>query len=157
MNATSRRVLTLAALLCVSGAPHTRSEAQEIYAGKYGQQNGEELYKGLCQGCHMADAKGATGAGTYPALASNPRLAAATYPITVVLNGQRAMPPFGHDNPPFTAGLTDVQVANVVNYVRTHFGNQYNDVITADSVKAARRPAQTRNASEVGDKASASH
>ena len=64
-------------------------EAQEIYAGKFPQQTGEDLFRNICQGCHMPDAKGAIGAGAYPALAANPRLAAAIYPITVVLQGQR--------------------------------------------------------------------
>src|ERR1700685_2676060 len=71
------------------------AEAQEVYAGKYPQQTGEDLFKNICQGCHMPDAKGAIGAGAYPALAGNARLVAAIYPITVVLNGQRAMPDFG--------------------------------------------------------------
>lgn len=106
--------------------------AQEIYAGRYDQQSGEDLYKGICQGCHMPDAKGASGAGAYPALASNIRLRAAIYPITVVLNGQRAMPPFG-------AELSDAQIANVINYVRTQFGNYYKDPVTPAAVKAARR------------------
>ena len=106
--------------------------AQDFYVGSYLQQSGEDLYKGICQGCHMPDAKGAIGAGTYPALAGNARLAAAIYPIAVVVNGQRAMPPFG-------AELSDVQIANVVNYVRTHFGNRYKDPVSPAMVKAARR------------------
>ena len=60
------------------------------------------------------------------------RLAAAIYPITVVVNGQRAMPNFGED-------LSDAQIANVINYVRTHFGNHYKDVVSPAAVKAARR------------------
>jgi mono/diheme cytochrome c family protein len=108
-------------------APH----AQEIYAGGYSQQTGEEIYQGICQGCHMPDAKGAIGAGAYPALAHDSRLAAVVYPLNVVLNGQRAMPPFG-------ASLSDDQIANVINYVRTHFGNHYKDALTPAAVKAAR-------------------
>jgi len=95
------------------------------------QQTGEELFSNICQGCHMPDAKGAVGAGAYPALASNPRLAAAIYPITVVLHGQRAMPPFGES-------LSDEQIASVLNYVRTHFGNRYRDLITPTAVNARR-------------------
>jgi mono/diheme cytochrome c family protein len=114
--------------MVLARAPH----AQEIYAGGYRQQSGEELYKGICQGCHMPDAKGAIGAGAYPALSHDSRLTAAIYPLTVVLNGQRAMPPFGAD-------LSDEQVANVINYVRTHFGNHYQDAVTPAAVKAARR------------------
>lgn len=124
------RLLPAAALLITTLGARTAC-SQEIFAGKFPQQTGEDLFKNLCQGCHMPDAKGATGAGTYPALAANPRLAAAIYPITVVLHGQRAMPPFGEQ-------LSDEQVANVLNYVRTHFGNRYKDLVTPASVRARR-------------------
>jgi len=122
-------LISVAALwVILARGPH----AQEIYAGHYEQQSGEEIYKAICQGCHMPDAKGAIGAGAYPALKDDIRLAASIYPVTVVLNGQRAMPPFG-------AGLSDAQVANVINYVRTHFGNHYKDAVTPAAVEAARR------------------
>lgn len=122
-------LILLAGLLIARGRP---AFAQDFYLGSYQQQSGEDLYKGICQGCHMPDAKGAIGAGAYPALAGNARLAAALYPITVVVNGQRAMPPFGAD-------LSDVQIANVINYVRTHFGNHYKDPVLPAAVRAARR------------------
>jgi mono/diheme cytochrome c family protein len=122
-------VLAIVLGLAVVGVDH----AQDIFAGSYPQQSGEELYKGVCQGCHMPNAQGAVGAGAYPALAGDIRLAAAIYPLTVVLNGQRAMPPIGAD-------LSDDQVANVVNYIRSHFGNHYKDAVTPAAVKAARRP-----------------
>jgi mono/diheme cytochrome c family protein len=121
------------ALAVLAGAAVGGAYAQEIFRGGYTQPTGKELYEGICQGCHMPDASGAVGAGAYPALAGNVRLAAAIYPVTVVVNGQRAMPPFG-------AGLSDEQVANVINYVRTHFGNHYDDIVTSADVQAARRP-----------------
>jgi mono/diheme cytochrome c family protein len=151
------RQCSLIACIGLSVALCAPAAAQEIYAGKYGQQTGETIYQGICQGCHMPDAKGAAGAGSYPALADNPRLAAAIYPITVVLNGQRAMPSFGHNDPPFAAGLSDVQIASVLNYVRTHFGNQFKDTISVEQVKAARVQMLSHNTSENGDKASQSH
>ena len=123
------KLIVVAALLA---AGSRALQAQEIFAGGYTQQSGEDLYKGICQGCHMPEAKGAIGAGAYPALANNIRLIAAIYPVTVVLNGQRAMPPFG-------ASLSDTQIANVINYIRAHFGNHYNDPVSVSAVKAARR------------------
>jgi mono/diheme cytochrome c family protein len=123
---------TLMVLAALSATVSRAVHAQEIFAGGYTQQSGEELYKGICQGCHMPNGKGAIGAGAYPALANNSRLTAAIYPITVVLNGQRAMPPFG-------ASLSDAQIANVINYVRTHFENHFKDPVSASAVKAARR------------------
>jgi mono/diheme cytochrome c family protein len=125
-------LFALIVLVGLSVAGSRAVHAQKVFTGGYAQQSGEELYKGICQGCHMPDAKGAIGAGAYPALADNIRLFAAIYPITVLLNGQRAMPPFGAD-------LSDSQIANVINYVRTHFGNHYKDSVSAAAVKAARR------------------
>lgn len=96
---------------------------------------GEQVYGAVCQACHMADAKGAVGAGTIPALASNPKLAGAAYPIMVVARGQGAMPGF--------AGmLSNAQMAEAVTYVRTHFGNSYAKPVTeADVAKLAKPPA----------------
>jgi mono/diheme cytochrome c family protein len=34
--------------------------------------------------------------------------------------------------------MSDAQVAAVVNYVRTHFGNAYPDAVTVEDVAAAR-------------------
>ena len=34
--------------------------------------------------------------------------------------------------------MTDDQVAAVVNYLRTHFGNSYTDPVTAEDVKVVR-------------------
>lgn len=95
------------------------------------EQGGEALYKNICQGCHLPNAQGAVGAGAYPALAKNPKLEVSGYPIAVVVNGQKAMPAFG-------GMLTDQQVADVVNYVRTHFGNNFKDKVTAADVKTVR-------------------
>jgi mono/diheme cytochrome c family protein len=128
-----------AALALLAGA----ADAQEIYAGAYPQQTGEALYKGICQGCHMPDAKGATGAGTYPALAGNKKLGAAAYPVLVVLRGQKAMPDFG----PY---FTDEQVAAVVNYIRTSFGNTYADKVTAADVAKLRPAARGPKAEALG-------
>jgi mono/diheme cytochrome c family protein len=131
MSTRMGRLLPAFALLALAAVSARTAHSQEIFAGKYPQQTGEDLFRNICQGCHMPDARGAIGAGAYPALASNPRLAAAIYPITVVLHGQRAMPPFGET-------LTDEQIASVLNYVRTNFGNRYKDLITPSAVHARR-------------------
>ena len=41
--------------------------------------------------------------------------------------------------PGFGDMMTDDQIAAVVNYLRTHFGNNYEDRVTAKDVTAARR------------------
>jgi mono/diheme cytochrome c family protein len=79
----------------------------------------------------MPDAKGAVGAGAYPSLAKNENLETAAYPVSVVLKGQKAMPFFAMQ-------LGDQQIADVVNYVRTHFGNKYRDKVKPEDVKIMR-------------------
>ena len=62
---------------------------------------------------------------------SNRRGPAAGYSVLVVVNGSKDMPPFG-------TLLDDEQVAAVVNYVRSHFSNSYQDSVSPADVKAAR-------------------
>ena len=120
--------LTLAAALAAAGA----ASAQIPSGGAFPDlTTGEAVYKGICQGCHMPDAKGAAGAGIYPALAGNPKLKVAAYPLLVVTRGQKAMPDFG-------GMLTDAQIAGVVNYIRGNFGNTNKDMVTEAQVKAMR-------------------
>jgi mono/diheme cytochrome c family protein len=98
---------------------------------RFSQQTGETLYSNACQACHMSNGEGAVGAGQYPPLAKNPKLETTAYPTYVVLHGHKAMPAVGRL-------MTDEQVAAVVNYIRTHFGNDYRNPTTAEEVKKAR-------------------
>lgn len=120
-------------LLASSARPaETTSRLSSMSAGfRFAETSGEELFANVCQGCHMPDGGGATGAGNYPALAKDTSLEAKAYPVYVVVRGQRAMPPLG-------SMMSDDQVAAVVNYVRTHFGNRYPDPVTDDDVRLAR-------------------
>jgi mono/diheme cytochrome c family protein len=97
------------------------------------QTTGQALYDSICQDCHMPNAQGAIGAGRYPALADNANLETAGYPVTLVVYGQNAMPGFG-------GFLSDDQVAAVVNYIRTNFGNNYTDGVKSADVTAIRQP-----------------
>lgn len=121
-----------ASLVLVAGAAPAQNAQRTFSSGyRFVEMSGEELYNNVCRGCHMMDAKGATGAGSYPSLVANPNLMAATYPVTVVVRGRRGMPPFGDM-------MSDDQVAAVVNYLRTHFGNSFSDVVTSRDVRDAR-------------------
>lgn len=107
------------------------SAMAQVGRNQFPQQGGEALYKGICQDCHMPDGRGAEGAGHYPALAKNTKLAEPGYPISVVTHGLKSMPAFG-------GALSDQQIADVANYVRTHFGNAYKDRVKPEDVKNAR-------------------
>jgi mono/diheme cytochrome c family protein len=121
----------LALGLLFSSAAYAQGAGAGGGRGGFTEQGGEAIFKNVCQGCHLAQAQGAVGAGMYPALAKNSKLETAGYPVSVVVNGQKAMPAFG-------GMFSDQQVADVVNYVRTHFGNNYKDKVTPADVKAAR-------------------
>ncbi|HEY2246867.1 MAG TPA: cytochrome c [Bradyrhizobium sp.] len=128
-----KRVVLASALALIPLAASAQ-EGQRVFSSGYRfvEMSGEELFDNVCRGCHMPDGTGASGAGTYPSLAKNQNLQSSGYPITLVVRGQRAMPPFGDM-------MNDDQVAAVVNYVRTHFGNNYRDAVTAKDVKDARK------------------
>ena len=123
-----RRILFAALLLAL---PASAADTPDMRGAPFAMQGGEAVYRGVCQGCHMADAKGASGAGTYPALAGNPKLAEAGYVLSMVMNGHRGMPPF-------RGQFTNAQVADVVNFFRSHFGNRYKDKVTQADVQALR-------------------
>ena len=135
------RLAAMAALVAMALSPVPAGAAEKL--GPYGEdpldrgvgfpmlQGGQSIFTGLCQGCHMPDAKGAVGAGMYPALAKDDKLETAGYPVAVVTHGQKAMPAFG----PL---LNDQQIADVVNYVRSNFGNKYKDKVSPAVVKAQR-------------------
>lgn len=133
MKPLRRSSVWLLALASLSAASGGVAMAQDLYGGHFSEPTGEALFKGVCQGCHMPDAKGAVGAGAYPALAGDERLSSAAYPALVVMMGQKAMPSFGDS-------LSDDQIAGVVNYIRSNFGNHYTDKITPDDVKTMRPP-----------------
>ena len=103
--------------------------------GQFGETSGEAMYRRVCAACHMSDAKGAQGAGFYPSLARNPNLAAGGYPLSVLMQGMNGMPAIG-------MMMSDQQAADVVNYIRTHFGNRYKAPVTAAEAKEARVGAQ---------------
>ena len=119
---------TVSAQVVSQGAPHAFTISPGYH---FTEESGEALYNATCAGCHMPDGKGAQGAGHYPALADNPAVGAAPYVITNVLHGRKAMPSFGDE-------MNDDQVAAVVNYTRTHFGNRFAGDVTPSQVKDLR-------------------
>jgi mono/diheme cytochrome c family protein len=130
-------LLTSAAIIEAPAFAHT---AGILNPSPFNTTDGRQIYEHVCQGCHMRDAAGAVGAAHYPALAKNPALASRRYMALTILIGRRNMPAFGAGHaigfggPP--AVLSEAQIAAVINYVRSHFGNHYKDPITAAEVKA---------------------
>lgn len=132
MSAPRLASLCLAALLA-AGPARAAEPADGSFQSvtRFMERNGEAVFVHVCAGCHMPDAKGAIGAARYPALAQNAKLAVASYAVFMVTNGRAGMPAFARL-------LDDDQIAGVVNYVRTHFGNDYKDAVTPADVNAVR-------------------
>jgi mono/diheme cytochrome c family protein len=133
MNKMLATFLMVAAWTPAAVLAQTNDAADGAFLGRdrFREPDGEKMYRRVCSACHMPDAKGAEGAGRYPALAANAKLGSAQYPTLVVVKGLNGMPAIGNQ-------MTDQQVADVVNYVRTHFGNNYAADVKPEDVKALR-------------------
>ncbi len=84
--------------------------------------DGSKVFSSVCAACHQPDAKGLPGA--FPPLAGA-NLVNEKDPIkmvNIVLGGYSGLPNFG-PMPPQAANLNDAEIAAVISYVRSHFGN----------------------------------
>ena len=128
------RSIVIAALVAAFGAGGAFADSAGVTLSEgdtFSEQTGEALYGNVCAACHMSDGKGAVGAGKYPSLVKNENLEAGGYPVFVIVQGLKGMPPVGQM-------MSDEQVAAVVNYVRTNFGNSYQDAVTPAEVADVR-------------------
>jgi mono/diheme cytochrome c family protein len=128
----------------VVAVAHADDASFTSHAG-VGAMTGAQIYQRICSGCHMSGGQGAVGAGAYPKLAANQKFVSWEFVALTVLNGRSGMPPFGlpADQVMETraAHLSDAQIADVVNYVRSHFDNNYAADVTTQQVVALPHPA----------------
>nr|WP_235442839.1 cytochrome c [Caballeronia mineralivorans] len=103
---------------------------------------GAAVYRDNCMGCHRSDGKGYS--RVFPALGGNPVVqgADATSLIHVVLSGN-TLPgirtaPSSFTMPPFGWRLSDQEVADVSNFVRSSWGNT-GSVVTLEQVAKIRK------------------
>ena len=114
-------ILIVAAFVAVCASPALAAET------------GQSLYNDNCAACHQKSGLGIKGA--FPALAgdkvvqSPPAIAA-----IVLLNGRGGMPAFKSD-------LTDAQLAAVLTYIRTSWGNKAGAASVADIAAARKKTA----------------
>lgn len=112
--------------------PASPQEVERHSPAAFAAEGGEALYVAACASCHMQDGRGASGAGTYPALAGNSKMQTPEYVVNLILRGAGGMPGFQDE-------LTDAQVADIVNYVRQDL-NRYPGAVNAPFVRPLRRP-----------------
>ena len=116
-------------------APPTPAIAASLAAGKH-------LYHAECARCHGDDGQGIT--ANIPNLAHNQAVwnGPADDLISMVLGGFQPWHPGQSSMPRFGAMLSDAQIAEIANYVRTSWGNRGTADATANTV-AALRPLRT--------------
>ncbi len=143
-NAIAPMILAAAAVLAAGAGRVAADDSTFTSTDGLGPATGAEIYGRICQGCHMPGAQGAVGAGHYPKLAGDPALVAWQYVALTVLNGKNGMPAFGLPQDESleirAVHLSDAQVAGVVNYVRSNFGNHYRASVTPQQVAALPHP-----------------
>jgi mono/diheme cytochrome c family protein len=89
----------------------------------------QSLFNDNCSACHQTSGKGVKGA--FPALAGDPFVQGDAAPVlATVLAGRAGMPAFKDD-------INDADLASLLTYVRTSWGNKGKPVTPAD-VAAAR-------------------
>lgn len=101
--------------------PSYSSAERTAYTGS--QPAGREIYLNNCASCHQLDGRGI--AGSVPSLVKNGAVLAGGPEdvIRVVLGGIEAQGTYA-PMPAVAAGMSDQQIADVVNYIRQAWGNQ---------------------------------
>jgi mono/diheme cytochrome c family protein len=113
-------------------------------------QDGHQLFTLYCSACHGVDGKGATG-GTFPPLSESPWVAGEADRATkIALKGLTGPvdvlgKTYNLEMPPQGAVLPDDQLAAILTYVRSAWGNQAG-AVTPDFVKTVRASVADRNA-----------
>ena len=104
-------------------------------------KTGEQVYTQVCVTCHQANGEGMT--GVYPPLAGSEWMAKSNETlIKIVLHGLMGEievkgAKYNNVMSPWGSALNDEEIANVLTYVRSSWGNT-GDAVKADEVKAVR-------------------
>ncbi|MBC7587609.1 MAG: cytochrome c [Chitinophagaceae bacterium] len=133
-------VLACCIIVAASITQTTATKVQQTGVGN--AERGKKIYAKECLSCHQADG------GGVPRL--NPPLSESSWVvgdkkkiIQIVLNGMADRIPIDGEYYSNTMAshskLTDQQIADVLTYVRTNFGNKAS-AVTAAEVKAVRTP-----------------
>jgi len=119
-----------------------------------GAADGAQVYAANCVACHQATGAGLP--GVFPPLAGSEwALAKDAVPVNIVLQGVTGKltvkgAAYSGQMPTFKDKLNDGEIAAVLSYVRSNFGNGAGK-ITADVVKAAREAGKDRSQPWNGD------
>ncbi|TXE18984.1 cytochrome c [Psychroflexus gondwanensis] len=93
-------------------------------------KDGQGVYSGFCMRCHLSEGEGVE--GIYPPLANSNWLAEkrmeSIKSVKYGLNGEIEVNGKTYNNNMTSMGLTDREVADVMNYIMNSFGNEDRDL-----------------------------
>ncbi|HAT69726.1 c-type cytochrome [Croceibacter atlanticus] len=104
-------------------------------------KRGEAVYIDFCKRCHMPNGKGV--GTTYPPLAGSNWLEEkrkeSIHSVKFGLNGEIQVNGKTYNNVMTPLGLSDDEVADVMNYVMNSWGNTQDTMVTEDEVSAIKK------------------
>jgi len=104
-------------------------------------KRGEAVYIDFCKRCHMPNGKGV--GTTYPPLAGSNWLEEkrkeSIHSVKYGLNGEIQVNGKTYNNVMTPLGLSDDEVADVMNYVMNSWGNTQDTMVTKDEVSAIKK------------------
>jgi mono/diheme cytochrome c family protein len=136
------------------GDQRTLSTLEGKPAGAGGAADGAQVYTANCVACHQANGAGL--AGVFPPLGGSEWvLAADKVPVNILLHGVTGKltvkeVAYSGQMPAFKDKLNDAEIAAVLDYIRSNFGNSAGK-IPADVVKAERETGKDRKDPWNGD------
>jgi mono/diheme cytochrome c family protein len=143
-----RYSFTIVAFLCAAALGGERAFGQVLQRqAAYGSDpaKGKDLYLANCSACHLANGEGVPGA--FPPLKGSGVVNRddPVKHIQVVLNGMQGARAGGvvyaSAMPPFAGVLSDVEIADIIDYERSSWGN-HGTLVNASHVAAERARAQ---------------
>ncbi len=126
-KATVLLMMLGAGMVCLKTGP-TLAAASYSGPGPGSALRGQKIYEQTCLTCHQADAGGVP--GMTPPLQKSPYVQGpAVKLISIVLNGlndgvEIEGETYTNPMPPFNTVLKDQEIADVLTYLRSHFGNK---------------------------------
>lgn len=109
---------------------------------------GKAIYNRICAACHLGSGKGVPGANIPPLAGSAFAQGDPSVPIRIVLHGfrgpiERVGAHINGQMAPWKDQLSDQEIADVLTYVRSSFGNKAS-AVTPDEVAAVRTETASR-------------
>jgi mono/diheme cytochrome c family protein len=130
--------ITLLSLLSCNDSPKSENQNPKLQESI---QRGEAVYSDLCITCHLPDGKGVP--KIFPPLANSDYLknkrAESIKAIKYGMSGEITVNGVKYNTPMAALGLTNKEVADVMNYITNSWGNKNDKIITEDEVSKIQR------------------